>query len=71
MSTESACCPYKLIIFKRKLHIPLLDDLCYVRGPILRFALNVKFGYQIAVLIAHFLMVSSCCFCYGKSTVLS
>lgn len=71
MSTESACCPYKLIVFKRKLHIPLLDDLCYVRGPISMFALNIEFGYQIAVLIAYFLMVSYCCFCYGKSTVLS
>lgn len=71
MSTESACCLYKLIVFKRKLHIPLLDDLCYVRGPSLMFALNIEFGYQIAVLIAYFLMVSYCCFCYGKSTVLS
>lgn len=26
------------------------------------FALNIKFGYQIAVLIAYFLMVSYCCF---------
>nr|DAX99275.1 MAG TPA: hypothetical protein [Microviridae sp.] len=42
-----------------------------MRGLILRFALNVEIRYQIAVLIAHFLMVSCCCFCYGKSTVLS
>nr|DAH21504.1 MAG TPA: hypothetical protein [Microviridae sp.] len=27
MSTKSACCPYKLIIYKRKLHIPLLEDI--------------------------------------------
>ena len=26
------------------------------------FALDIKFGYQIAVLIAYFLMVSYCCF---------
>lgn len=26
------------------------------------FALNIKIGYQIAVLIAYFLMVSYCCF---------
>lgn len=26
------------------------------------FASNIKFGYQIAVLIAYFLMVSYCCF---------
>lgn len=35
------------------------------------FASNIKFGYQIAVLIAYFLMVSYCFFCYGKGTVLS
>ena len=33
-----------------------------MRGPILTFALNVKFGYRIAVSIAYFLMVSYCCF---------
>lgn len=37
-----------------------------MRGPILRFALNVKFGYQIAVLIVHFLMVSYCFFVMEK-----
>lgn len=30
------------------------------------FALNIKFGYQIAVLIAYFLMVSYCCFVMEK-----
>ena len=35
------------------------------------FALNIRIGYRIAVSIAYFLMVSYCCFCYGKSTVLS
>lgn len=36
------------------------------------FALNIKIGYRIAVLIAYFLMVSYyCSFCYGKGTVLS
>lgn len=30
------------------------------------FALNIKFGYQIAVLIAYFLMVSYCCFAMEK-----
>lgn len=30
------------------------------------FALNVKFGYRIAVSIAHFLMVSCCCFVMEK-----
>lgn len=37
-----------------------------MRGPILMFALNIKFGYQIAVLIAYFLMVSYCCFVMEK-----
>lgn len=31
-----------------------------MRGPILKFALNVEFGYRIAVSIAYFLMVSYC-----------
>lgn len=35
------------------------------------FASDIEFGYRIAVSIAYFLMVSYCCFCYGKSTVLS
>ena len=30
------------------------------------FALNIEFGYQIAVLIAYFLMVSYCCFVMEK-----
>lgn len=30
------------------------------------FALNIKFGYQIAVLIAYFLMVSYCYFVMEK-----
>lgn len=30
------------------------------------FALNIKFGYQIAVLIAYFLMVSYYCFVMEK-----
>lgn len=30
------------------------------------FAFNIKFGYQIAVLIAYFLMVSYCCFVMEK-----
>lgn len=30
------------------------------------FALNIKFGYQIAVLIAYFLMVSYCCLVMEK-----
>lgn len=30
------------------------------------FALNIKIGYQIAVLIAYFLMVSYCCFVMEK-----
>ena len=30
------------------------------------FALDIKFGYQIAVLIAYFLMVSYCCFVMEK-----
>jgi len=30
------------------------------------FASNIKFGYQIAVLIAYFLMVSYCCFVMEK-----
>lgn len=42
-----------------------------MRGPVLMFALNIKIGYRIAVLIAYFLMVSYWCFCYGKGTVLS
>lgn len=37
-----------------------------MRGPFLMFALNIKFGYQIAVLIAYFLMVSYCCFVMEK-----
>lgn len=42
-----------------------------MRGPVLMFALNIEIGYRIAVSIAYFLMVSYCCFCYGKGTVLS
>lgn len=30
------------------------------------FALNIKFGYRIAVSIAYFLMVSYCCFVMEK-----
>lgn len=30
------------------------------------FALNIKIGYRIAVLIAYFLMVSYCCFVMEK-----
>lgn len=30
------------------------------------FALNIKFGYRIAVSIAYFLMVSYCCFAMEK-----
>lgn len=30
------------------------------------FALNIKFGYRIAVSIAYFLMVSYCCFFMEK-----
>lgn len=30
------------------------------------FALNIKFGYRIAVLIAYFLIVSYCCFVMEK-----
>lgn len=37
-----------------------------MRGPGLMFALNIEFGYQIAVLIAYFLMVSYCCFVMEK-----
>ena len=37
-----------------------------MRGPILMFALNIKFGYRIAVSIAYFLMVSYCCFVMEK-----
>lgn len=37
-----------------------------MRGPVLMFALNIKFGYRIAVSIAYFLMVSYCCFVMEK-----
>lgn len=37
-----------------------------MRGPSLMFALNIKFGYRIAVSIAYFLMVSYCVFVMEK-----
>lgn len=37
-----------------------------MRAPVLIFALNIKFGYRIAVSIAYFLMVSYCCFVMEK-----